>query len=214
MAFALFSYSSCDLIDKATEKDNDLGGDTDIPLNQPGNTFGTFANINGTYVPVTTSITITQTDNGVAKMNVVADLMNYPEVKKYNDMIPAVLKDDQGRLNCEAKFKITSEGMQDYTNLDGDAFTLVKYDCKVGDTYKLEKTDGKTITRTVTQKSTTDDYYWGMMMIKTITVEQDSRIPGISKIVYRFNHKFGLVAAEVVAEDGSKLGTQFFPTNY
>jgi hypothetical protein len=51
-------------------------------------------------------------------------------------------------------------------------------------------------------------------MIKTITVEQDSRIPGISKIVYRFNHKFGLVSAEVIAEDGSKVSSQFYPANY
>jgi hypothetical protein len=112
------------------------------------------------------------------------------------------------------KYKITSEGIQDYANLDTEPFTMVKYDCKVGDTYKLKKSDGKTITRTVTAKSETDDFSWGFLLIKTITVEQDSRIPGISKIVYRFNHKFGLVYAEVVAEDGSKVSSLFFPSNY
>jgi hypothetical protein len=147
-------------------------------------------------------------------MDVVADLMNYPELAKFNDLIPAVYKDQQGRLNTQMKYKITSEGIQDYANLDTEPFTMVKYDCKVGDTYKLKKSDGKTITRTVTAKSETDDFSWGFLLIKTITVEQDSRIPGISKIVYRFNHKFGLVYAEVVAEDGSKVSSLFFPSNY
>jgi hypothetical protein len=214
VALAIFSFSSCDLFDKISEDDNDLGGDTDIPLNQTGNTFSTFGNVNGTYVNVNSSITISQTDNGVAKMAVVADLMNYPELAKFNDLIPSIYKDQQGRVNTEMKFKMTSEGIQDYANLDGEAFTMVKYDCKVGDTYKLKKTDGKTITRTVTQKSTEDDYYYGLLMIKTMTVEQDSRIPGISKIVYRFNHKFGLVAVEVIAEDGSNVSSQFFPSSY
>ena len=214
VALAFLSFSSCDLVNDLTEGDNDLGGDTDIALNQVGNTFTTFGSVNGTYVNVNSSITVTQSDKGVTKMAVVADLMNYPELAKFNDLIPAVYKDAQGRVNTEMKYKITSEGIQDYANLDGEAFTMVKYDCKVGDTYKLKKTDGKTITRTVTAKSETDDYSWGMMLIKTITVEQDSRIPGISKFVYRFNHKFGLVSAEMIAEDGSKISSQFFPTNY
>jgi hypothetical protein len=170
--------------------------------------------VDGKFMDVNSSMTITQNDDGVVKIAVVADLMNFPELKKFNDLIPSVYKDSQGRLNTELKYKITSEGIQDYANLDSEPFTMVKYDCKVGDTYKLTKTDGKTITRTVTEKSTEDDYSWGWLMIKTITVEQDSRIPGISKIVYRFNHKFGLVSAEVVAEDGSKVSSQFYPANY
>ena len=55
---------------------------------------------------------------------------------------------------------------------------------------------------------------WGWLLIKTITVEQDSRIPGISKFEYRFNHKFGLVYVTVFAEDGSKLTSPIFPMNY
>jgi hypothetical protein len=91
---------------------------------------------------------------------------------------------------------------------------LVKYDCNVGDTYKLTKSDGTTITRTVTQKSTTDDFYYGGILIKTMTIEQDSRIPGIKKIIYKVNHKFGLVYLTAVAEDGSSIGGYLSPTNY
>jgi len=213
-AVALFSFSSCSLWDDLTEGDNDLNGETDIALNQVGNTFATSGSVNGKYLNVNSSMKIIESKDGVVKMEVLADLMNFPELKPFNDLIPGVYKDDQGRLNTTLKYKITSEGIQDYSNLDEEPFTMVKYDCKVGDTYKLKKSNGKTKTRTVTEKSEEDDFSWGWLMIKTNTVEQDSRIPGISKIVYRFNHKFGLVYAEVVAEDGSKVSTYLFPQNY
>lgn len=213
-ALALAAFSSCDLIDDITEDENELNGDTDIPLNQAGNTFSTVPYVNGTYVDVDADITITQSNDGIVDLAIVADLQNHPEFAPFSAMIPAAYKDAQGRLNTTGKVKITSEGFQDFTNADEAPFTMVKYDCKVGDTYKLKKSDGHTITRTVTQKSTDDDFSYGFLMIKTITVEQDSRIPGISKIVYKFNHKFGLVYAELVAEDGSKTGSLIYPENY
>ena len=214
ISLALFSFSSCNMIDDLKEDDNELNGDTDIPLNKEGNTFATTTYINGNYVESETSISITQNDDGVVRMAVVADLTKFPQLAGFNDMIPDIYKDSQGRLNTETKYKITSEGIQDYTNVDQEPYTMVKYDCKVGDTYKLEKSDGNTITRTVTAKSSEDDFPYGFMYIKTTTVEQDSRIPGISKIVYRFNHKFGLVYAEVIAEDGSTASSYFYPSNY
>jgi hypothetical protein len=214
ISLALFSISSCNLIDDIKEDDNELNGDTDIPLGEVGNTFATTTYINGNYVESETSISITRNDDGLVRMAVVADLTKFPALAGYNNMIPDTYKDSQGRLNTEAKYKITSEGIQDFTNIDQEPHTMVKYDGKVGDTYKLEKSDGNTITRTVTAKSSEDDFPYGFMYIKTMTVEQDSRIPGINKIVYRFNHKFGLVYAEIVAEDGSTAGSYFYPSNY
>jgi hypothetical protein len=175
----LLSIASCNLIDDIKEDDNELNGETDIPLNQTGNTFSTTANVNGIYVPVTTSATISESKDGLVKVALTADLTAVPELSKFTDLIPAEYKDQQGRINVEAKGKITSEGFQDFTNIDDEPFTMVKYDSKVGDTYQLKKSDGNTITRTVTQKSTEDDFSYGFYLIKTITVEQDSRIPGI-----------------------------------
>ena len=43
--------------------------------------------------------------------------------------------------------------------------------------------------------------------------KQDSRIPGVSKIVWKFNHKFGLVYLEFVMEDGSKISSYLFTQN-
>jgi hypothetical protein len=102
------------------------------------------------------------------------------------------------------KFRATSEGIQSVYD-DGSNFTLVKYDASVGDTYTAVR-NGHTITRTVTQKSSTDDYYWGGMLIKTITVEETGRnLPGVNKTVMYYNHNFGFVGYEIHAEDGSKL---------
>lgn len=126
-------------------------------------------------------------------------------------MIPANLKDATGKLNTTVKYKNTSEGILDYTNKDGKPFVIVNYSSNVGDKYTLTKSDGNTITRTVTAKSETDDYpvSGGFMLIKTMKVEQDSRIPGVTKIVYITNHKFGLVAIQVFMDDGTSSKISF-----
>lgn len=77
----------------------------------------------------------------------------------------------------------------------------------------MSKSDGKTITRTVTARSDVDDFPYGFYYIKTITIEQDSRIPGIQKFVYRANHKFGIVYLEIYLEDGSKVSSYIFAPN-
>jgi hypothetical protein len=46
-----------------------------------------------------------------------------------------------------------------------------------------------------------------------MTLEQDSRIPGIKKFVYRANHKFGVVYLEMVADDGSTMSTYLYSKN-
>ena len=145
---------------------------------------------------------MTNSDNsGLVTLNITGAI---PTVgTALTNLIPASYKDAAGNLNVTGKFKNTSEGILDYTNSDSKPFVLVNYSSNVGDKYVLHKSNGQTITRTVTAKSTTDDYPYGMLMIKTMTVEQDSRISGISKIRYYANHKFGLVGIEFVMEDGT-----------
>lgn len=186
------------------EEVNELDGDTDIPMNQVGNVFQGGVLVNNVFVPGY-SCEVIASNNGVATIDFVYDFSSVPELSFIDDLIPESLKDADGKLNSQFDVKITSEGILDYTNADEAPFTAIKYDAKVGDKYVLKKSNGQKITRTVTAKSETDDFEWGLMLIKTITVEQDSRIPGISKIVYRFNHKFGLVHVEAIAEDGQKV---------
>jgi hypothetical protein len=207
--FVLF-LASCELFDKPKDSSTTLEGDTDIPLNSVGNEATCTVLVNGKYIDVNESMVITKNDDGVITATLKATLPPSP----LTDLIPAELKDSKGNLSCETKYKCTSEGILDYTNAGRKPFVLVKYDAKVGDKYILEKDDGTTITRTVTAKSTTDDYPYGLMMIKTIEVEQDSRIPGVKKIIYHTNHKFGLVSVETLMEDGTSSKIYLYPTNY
>jgi hypothetical protein len=130
---------------------------------------------------------------------------NLPKNNTLVNLIPANLKDANGNLSTTGKYKNTSEGILDYTNKDGKPFVIVNYSSKVGDKYVLTKSDGTTITRTVTGSTTVDDYpvMGGSMLIKTMTVEQDSRIPGVNKIVYITNHKYALVAVVIYMNDGT-----------
>lgn len=99
------------------------------------------------------------------------------------------------------KARITSEGIANV--YDEGELVLIKFDAKVGDTYTLTR-GSSTITRTVTAVSTTDDFPWNNMLIKTDTVEEKGRnLPGVSKIEYRTNHRFGLVAIKAYFEDGT-----------
>ena len=109
------------------------------------------------------------------------------------------------------KAKVTDKGIMNV--YDEGNLVLVYYDAKVGDEYSLKR-GSRTITRSVTAKSDTDDYSWGWLLIKTITIEETGRgIPGVSKIVYQTNHKFGLVAIKVFFEDGSSKSVNVYSTN-
>lgn len=220
---ALLSFSSCDKIknlfssDNNTEDPNVLSGATDsvsVPLGTVGNEFTTSAVYGSNYTPVVQTARIIKNDNGMVTLNVVADLSQIPQLAPLNSIIPSSAKDANGKLNTNLTFKVTANGIQDELNRDHKLHTMVKYDAKVGDQYKLTKSDGKTITRTVTAHSTEDDFAWGMMYIKTITVEQDSRVPGIQKFIYRFNHMFGLVYVEIVPESGTSAAAYFYPSKY
>jgi hypothetical protein len=193
---------------------NTIGGDPNVPISQVGNQIDVGQLVVGTgSFDLADQVTVTQNVNGVATYHVNATIPNSPKVQTLLNLIPANIKDGTGKINSEFKLKVTTEGIQDYFNKDGAAFTLVKYDAKVGDVYTLTKSDGTKITRTVTQVSTTDDFPYGLLLIKTITVEQDSRIPGVSKIVMKINHKFGIVYAEFQMEDGSKIYSYLYSAN-
>lgn len=118
---------------------------------------------------------------------------------------------DGNKVSVTRKYHITSQGIQ---NVYGDEyFTLVKYDDSVGDSYSA-KVNGNTVTRTITSKSTADDYPYGFYNIKVMKVEETGRgIPGVSKIEYFTNHKFGLVAVNVIFEDGSSKKITVYSKN-
>lgn len=196
-----FGLNSCNLTD--SEGPNELGGSTDIPIAQVGYNFALSTKIGGEYCDLKDTITVVKNEGGVQIISVKATVPDDPTFKQYASYLPSFVFDEPGHINTEFKIKMTSEGIQDFFNKDQKAHTIVKYDCKVGDKYQITKSNGVTITRTVVAKSDKDDFPYGFMNIKTITVEQDSRIPGIKKIVFRANHKFGLVWVSFEMEDGT-----------
>lgn len=196
-------FASCKK-DDSPSGPNDLGGEVNTPLGQVGTQFTNSGVIIGNKIyTVLQPMTITKNDNGIVTVKIVADLSKVPELAVLNNYFQPSMKDSLGRLNTEVQFKITSDGIQDTFNPDHKLHTMVKYDCSVGDQYPLTGSDGKTITRTVTTKSTDDDFSYGLYLIKAITVEQNSLIPGVKKIVYKANHKFGLVYLQLVPESGA-----------
>ncbi len=198
-----FFFITCDTTE-SNDDPNSIGGEPDLTLGQVGNTFETGAlRIGSNSYDIDGVFEVISNNNGVVDIKVDADLSQVPALAAFNDFIPATMKDVNGKIKCNVQFKATTEGMQDNLNVDGKLHTLVKYNAKVGDQYQLKTSNGKTITRQVTERTDQDDFPYGFMLIKTIKVEQDSRIPGISKLIYRLNHKFGLVYVEIILEDGS-----------
>jgi len=205
----LLLAASCDLLNSDSKSSDTIGGTTDIPINTVGTTFSN--NVSTGTGSYSGNISITAVNDGVATVKFQATIpSNIPILQG----IKSKYKDTSGKLACEGKFKMTDEGILDYNNKDHEPFVLVKYDGKVGDKYTLEKSDGTTIVREVVRKSTTDDFYWNGMIIKTIDVEQSSNIPGVSNITYFCNHKFGVVAVRVNMEDGSKPQLNLVPSKY
>lgn len=205
----LILFASCEKLGIGKKNDSStLNGSTDIPLNTVGNTFSNIVNVNGTGY--SGSITISKVEEGIATVDFSAAIPSgYPILESIK---PKYIQD--GQLVCQGKFKMTDEGIMDYNNIDHKPFVLVKYDAEVGDKYTLEKSDGTKIVREVVRKSTEDDFYYGFLLIKTIDVEQSSNIPGVEKITYFTNHKFGLVAVRVSMEDGSTPQMTIIPANY
>ena len=112
------------------------------------------------------------------------------------------------------KMKVTSEGIQEFLNSGGDLsrpFTIVKYDASVGDTWSFTTDDGRKITRTVTYRSSSDDYPVAFWLLKVIKVEETSEDPVVEKVTYYANHKFGLVGVEVLTKSGENLEIGILP---
>lgn len=211
LVVVMFIMTSCDWLNfgKKSEDSSSISGSTNIPINTVGNTFANSVRV-GTS-SYTGSISITNVTDGVATVQFKAPIpSNFPILQGINPKY----KDASGNFVFEGKFKETDEGILDYNNKNHDPFVLVRYDASVGDKYTLEKSDGTTIVREVVRKSTTDDYYWNGMMIKTIDVDVKVNVPGIKKVTYFTNHKFGMVAVMVEMDDGSKPTLTLVPKTY
>lgn len=217
LAFLLLAagiFTACDKT--ATEGPNDLGGDVNITLNTIGNDFSPSVTLGDSYLTIRDTMYVTKNENGFITYKVWADLSSYPALKA---ILPPSRLDGQGNLNTEIHLKVTSEGIQDYRLADSDwskPFTIVKYDCSVGNSYSFTTKTGTAVTRTVTQKSTTDDFAYGFWLIKTNTTDEApvNDLPGVTGIKYITNHKYGLVQVVVHLANGTDLKITLWPRFY
>lgn len=210
-AAILVFLSGCIFSDAGKSKSNALKGDTDLPINEVGNTFESWISIPGVLIEENPKIEVSKIEGDITSISIKGKI---PENLPFSDLLVSEFTNADGELDCEVKFKITDEGILDYNNSEGKPFLLVKNDAKVGDVYTLEKSNGTTITREVVRKSEEDDFYWSGMNIKTIDVEHYSKLPGVYKITYLCNHKFGIVAIRYEMEDGSNCQIELYPNLY
>ena len=119
--------------------------------------------------------------------------------------------------------KFTDKAIYDYVYSNGDKkkpFTLVNFDAEVGDQWEF-KVGTQTVVRKVVHKSAEDDTFYGMLMIKTIDVEETIpsglQVKGaaspFTKILWKFNHKFGFIMATGTKTNASIVNLYSYTTN-
>lgn len=188
---------------------NDVGGDTNIPLNDVGRESFVYLNIGSSYT--NGSMTVTSSSGGVVNYHLVADLTGNPDSALIAALVPAEFKNAQGQIEADFKMKMTSEGIVDYF-MNNRPRLLVKYNDNVGAQYSFTDVDGKEYVRTVTEKTGVDDWPYGFMYIKTIKVEEDlpANSYGVTHLTYRANHRFGLVYIEATTST-TPISISLFP---
>lgn len=203
----MIGLSSCGIFgDDSKSATEPIGGDP-TPMGSVGNTFS-LSGISGISDEV---IEVTENNGGVSTIELTATVTD-PVFLDIAEQL-SFLEVNGNQVSGSKKFRITNKGIQAYTK-DGKPFTMVEYGAKVGDTYRLKRSSSDLV-RKVTHKSTEDDYPWAFFYIKTVQVEETGQtLPGISRIRYIANHRFGLVGYEVHFEDGSQKKVSLFSDLY
>jgi hypothetical protein len=210
LPFLIFGLVSCDLLTPKEEGPNELGGDTDLTLSKPGNEYSAYVSFNGTPMDLKDSIYIKKNDDGIVTMHISIATAGLP----YKALIPSQFTDSQGNIDTDVNFKVTSEGMQDFLYSDQDLskpFTIVKYADGVGTKYEFTSKNGKKVTREITEKNGLDEWPLVFWKIKTQKIEETPDIPGVAQVIYRANHKFGLVYIEFILNDGTSVKIDLTP---
>ncbi len=178
-------------------KDDDaeaLGG-SQSSIGSVDNTF----NVSGIPGVGSVSAKVTELKDGVSSITLTANITDAAALAALSAISGSAVAGTS--FSRTSKYKMTTEGIESVYP-EGNLI-LVKYNAKVGDTWSLNL-KSSTIVRTVASVSTTDDFSWNGLMVKTINVDETGRgIPGVTKIKNILNHKFGLVAVVLYLEDGS-----------
>ena len=198
------------IVSQATNvvSDNKPIGGSQSPMGKEGVSLSIIGNVSGVSNP---TASVTEVKNGVstvvgsanitnpAYLNLITTLRNF-------GILPVEISGT--KVSGSMKYRITDKGIQSVYP-DGNNFTAVEYDAKVGTAYTVQR-NGQTVRREVTKVSTADDYSWNNMLIKTITVKETGRgIPGLNYMEEVYNHRFGLVGIKVFLDDGTTINIPF-----
>ncbi|MPM70236.1 hypothetical protein SDC9_117189 [bioreactor metagenome] len=206
----IYLLSACEK--EGSSSSAELGGDTNLTKNQVGNTSTGTIKLGGTASSINSQVKVVENNNGL-----IAVEFSFPISSSFSGTVDGIgnalygedfnkykssFIDSSGNFKGKFKFKNSSEGVA-IVNASGKQAVIMKYDVNVGDKWTYTKKNGKIANYKVTKKSTTDDYDYGSLKIKTVQVERTSSEPGVTKIIYIGNHKFGLIGIEMYLEDGS-----------
>lgn len=185
----LASLTSCDLFDFLKPS---IDGE-ESPMGAVGATLYSSSQ-NGV---TNATATVTAFEDGVSTYSGSATITNEAILNVVSNIPEFTVSGNQVSVTG-LKFKVTKEGVE--SENDSYPGILVKYDSKVGDKYSA----GSGVKREVISKSTDNDYPYYFYDIKVMKVEESpSVIPGIKKIVYVANHKFGIVGVDVTFDDNT-----------
>lgn len=189
-------FSSCGILngDEDDSGTSPLGGDPS-PMGAEGHEFGV---VTPNGVDNENAVVISNSD-GISTLQYTATISNPVLMDMVKAMPDVTVNGNQASVT--RRYRITTKGFQSV--YDEGNLTIMNYDAKVGDTYSMQR-NGSTLKRQVTNVSKEDEYQWGFMLIKTIHVEETGRnIPGVSKVEFVGNHRWGMVGLKLYFEDGS-----------
>ncbi len=137
--------------------------------------------------------------NGTSTYNATATVTN-EAIKNFFSNVPGVTVNGNQITVEGIQFKNTTKGIELKTGPSSGI--IMKYDVNAGDKLPIGSTGAN---REVISKSTTDDYQYGFYNIKVVQIEESTTwlkaSPGITKITYYGNHKFGLVGVVLTFDD-------------
>lgn len=203
------------LLVTSCEKEGDgvvaeIGGSANLAENEVGYTADGSIKVNNSSIS-SAQLKVVESKNGIiavdcsipvpAAYSTKLDQIGYAFAGEDYTKSKSTHFDSQGNYKCTLKIKNTSEGVA-YVNSLGKQCVVMKYDATVGDSWTYTKKNGKVTEFKVTHKSTAEDYDYIFWKIKVVKVEQTLNEPGLSKIIYVGNHKYGLVAIELRLDDG------------
>lgn len=196
MKTRLFLLLMCgSLFISSCKKDKiDILGGGQSPIGEVGVTIGSTSSTVAGVSSIAASVVALE--NGVSSFSGTAVITN-SAIKNILSNHPQTEINGNNITITDVEFRITTEGIESINGLEPGV--IVKYDSKVGDSYTING-GGK---RTVTSKSTDNDYSWGGMDIKVMQIEENTNKFGVKKTVYWANHRFGLVGIEFTFDDNS-----------